>query len=292
MGPMNRAPWEAQDYLEAFRRERPGAGARERNWEVLEQRLARSGSHEPEARRRELGSDPRRMETEVLELRSPGKGRRRRGAPSSSGSPMQASREPMVPRTADVRLVAAAIGVTLAIAAAVLLVIGGIGRGLQAARQLAEPAMQAVDEPAPAPPREVVPRRSAPAVQTVDAPVPAPVPATQPSARRRVQELDPTAATPEPAPASSPEALAEQTRLLAHARQALADDDPAEALKQLEQLGERFPAGALDHERRAYDAIARCRLEPPTKDAATRFLAEHPASPHGPRVRAACAISP
>jgi hypothetical protein len=200
-----------------------------------------------------------------------------------------------VRRKADVRLVAAAIGMTLAIAAAVLLVIGGIGRGLQAARQLGEPAMQAVDEPAPAPPREVVPRRPAPAVHAVDAPVPTATPATQARPRPRAQDLEPTAAMSETeaAPASSPEALAEQTRLLARARQALADDDPAEALKQLEQLGERFPAGALDHERQAYDAIARCRLDPPTKDAATRFLAEHPASPHGPRVRAACdAITP
>ena len=73
----------------------------------------------------------------------------------------------------------------------------------------------------------------------------------------------------------------------------MTENAPAEALQLLEQLGERFPAGALEHERRAYEAIARCRLDPPSADAATRFLAEHPASPHGPRVRAACdAIAP
>jgi hypothetical protein len=262
MGPMNRAPEEALDYLEAFRRERPGPGARERNWEALEHRLAG-----PRARGRGQSLE--------LAAREPEAQAQRRGS--------------------NVRVIAVAFGVALAIAAAVLLVIGGIGRGLQAARQHAEPAMQAVDDPASVPPLETVARRPGPATGMVVEPAPTPMLGVPEHPQPKAQARKPAAATPEPtpAPASSPEALAEQTRLLGRARQALAEHDPGEALKVLEQLGERFPAGALEHERRAYEAIARCKLDPPVADAAARFLADHPASPLGPRVRAACdAVAP
>lgn len=281
MGPMNREPGQAEDYLEAFRRERPGTGSRERNWQALERRMAG-------ARRRGQGL---RVVDEAA-----GDGRE---APASERRPSRTREREADAREAergrgdtDVRVVALAIGMTLAIAAAVLLVIGGIGRGLQAARQHAEPAMQAVDEPATRPPLELVPRRPGPAPRTAAETSPAAAPASPPPKTTREPTRTPAAA-PAPAPSSSPEALAEQTRLLARARQALADGEPARALELLDQLGERFPSGALEPERRAYDAIARCRLAPPSADAAARFLADHPASPHAPRVRAACdAITP
>jgi hypothetical protein len=285
MGPMNREPWQAQDYLEAFRRERPGVGSRERNWQVLERRMT---------------AEPRRARG--LQVLDGDAGPELDGSASGSRSARPRERETDVrhPQT-DVRVIAIAVATTLAIAAAVLLVIGGIGRGLQAARQHAEPAMQAVDEPTAASPLELVPRRAGPATRVATETDPAAAPASprsNPDRSGSTTTREPTrtpAASPEPmpAPSSSPEALAEQTRLLARAREALADGNPREALERLDQLGERFPSGALEPERRAYDAIARCRLDPPSADAAARFLADHPASPHVPRVRAACdAVAP
>lgn len=298
MGPMNRDPWQSDDVLEAFRRERPGAGARARNWEALERRIASGGRRTPGLRVvADAPADDERGEPEqAASERRAGRNRRREPEQASEPQPSRRSEHDADEQRAgtNVRLVAVAVAMTLAIAAAVLLVIGGIGRGLQAARQHAEPAMQAVDEPAAAPPLELVPRRTGaakpaaaePDSSTTPLPSRSPTPASDRSTSTPTRE--PTQAPATPSAAVSPEALAEQTRLLARARQVLAEGDPAAAIELLDQLGERYPSGALEPERRAYDAIARCRLDPPSRDAAVRFLADHPASPHAPRVRAAC----
>lgn len=185
------------------------------------------------------------------------------------------------------------IGVTLAIAAAVLLVIGGIARGLHAMRAPAVPAVEAVDHVAPVAPRVAVPRWSSVPEPTTPEP---PGAETEPRAPPSVPVPRARKATGEPrGPAArdaepSRDALAEQTRMLLGAREALAAGDPAEALRRLERLAKRFPAGALEPERLAYEAIARCRLDP-SAAAAERFLARHPTSPHAARVRAACGMA-
>ncbi len=229
------------DYLAAFRRERPGPDARRRNWEALRARLE---DHE----------GPRRARA-----------------------------------AAEIRRLTAAVGLTLAIAAAVLLLIRGVGSGISAIRERQAVPMEAVDHaPTPAPrlATSVAPDRAAPAPPTPiiePAPAPAPAPSLAPPVLRPRPRVE---AGPPPAP--SPDTLAAETRLLALARRGLAADDLPTALTALRQHARRFPDGALTEERLAYLSIAQCRSTPRTTTTAASFYARYPSSPLSPRVRAAC----
>jgi len=111
------------------------------------------------------------------------------------------------------------------------------------------------------------------------------------------QEVVPSIALPKAAAiASSPSSLptvspvAEETRLLRAASEALRADDPARALALLDEHGRRFPRGALAEERSVERVSALCKLgrvdEAHTE--AERFLIATPDSPLAASVRASC----
>lgn len=287
MGSMN-PHQDRSDYLAAFRRERPGADARRRNWRALQRRID--------------ASDPARAVDDEAD----------RPAPRA---------EP------DLRRLITAVGLTFAIAASVLLAIRGLGAGMMAAKERRTPAMEASDQ-APAPKVEqATPARPSRSVASSPANDPAladPNPANDPALADPSHANDPaladtgpandpaladtgpandpaSASTPSPrpsterpAPLTEPvdaDALAAETQLLAQAREALAQDDLATAEATLERHARRFPNGALQEERLAYQAILRCRSTPPSSTSAEQFHARYPSSPHGPRVRAACDAS-
>lgn len=269
---------DGSDYLAAFRRERPGADARRRNWRALKRRLATTATTADHA-------DPRSAETD--------------DGPTADAP--------------DLRRLLTAVGLTLAIAASALLMIRGVSVGLTATRDHHDPAMEAIDQARPSSPHRVMPARSTgsarPSTPAV-APTPEPLPEPTSAEIDSPSESTPTSATARPprspapgatlAPAGSTysasppadtvttDALAAETRLLAEARRALAEDDLTAALAAVQQHARQFPAGVLQEERLAYEAIARCRQAPPQSAPADRFFERYPSSPHGPRVQAAC----
>lgn len=249
MRPLNDRSDAADAYLAAFRRERPGAATRARNWEAIA---------------------------------------RRRAAPPA-------------PVLLHPRWRRAVVSVTaaLAIAAAVLLLVRGVGLGVSALTERARgSAVQAPDRAEPRPTRELASPAARPRTtpaSTVETPASSPEPEPAPEAEPPRPEPRPAAApsNPDPAPPQhSADALAEETRLVTEARRALSSSDPAMALAPLREHARRFPQGALSEERDAYAAIAHCRQEPPQRDAARRFLAAHADSVHAPRVQAACGTEP
>ncbi|MEM9463579.1 MAG: hypothetical protein AAGF11_56095 [Myxococcota bacterium] len=270
---MNPHP-DGSDYLAAFRRERPGAYARRRNWRALKRRIAMTATTATTADH----VDPPDGEDD-------------------EGSPSDAP---------DLRRLLTAVGLTFAIAASALLMIRGVSVGLTATRDHHVPTMEAVDQARPSSPHRVTPARPArsarPSTQTLPEssppeidrpPGPTPIPVT--ASPRRSPDPNATPAPAEPTRSASPttgavttDALAAETRLLAEARRALAEDDLAAALAALQQHARKFPTGALQEERLAYEAIVRCRQAPPSSTPAGRFFERYPSSPHGPRVRAAC----
>ncbi len=247
---------DGQSYLAAFRAERPGPGARRRNWAVLQQRL---------------------------------------DEPAASGAMMGFAAR---------RRMALSIGASLAIAAAVLLMLRGLGGGIVAMQERRTPAMEAVDQAVPAAPQVATPARGlAPSGGTAIEAAPAAVPEA-PSARTPSPQTPavapspasvplqaPTPATPAEPSTVNPDDLAAETLLLAEARRALSEGRPEVALEVLERHAQRFPEGTLQEERRAYQAIARCDGSPSTQTAA-QFLTRYPSSPHGARVRTACGSPP
>lgn len=94
---------------------------------------------------------------------------------------------------------------------------------------------------------------SAPAAPRADAPADAPVPAL----------LIPSAPSAKPsAPSARPaqESLAQEVALLSQATSALHSEQPAEALKLLNEHARKFPNGVLREERRAARAQALCMV--------------------------------
>jgi hypothetical protein len=87
--------------------------------------------------------------------------------------------------------------------------------------------------------------------------------------------------------------LAEETALLAAANAELRGGDAQGALALLNDYDRRYPAGVLREEVLATRVIARCRIglapDVASRRAADVFLARHPASPLGPRVKSSCA---
>jgi hypothetical protein len=247
MRPLNDRSDAADAYLAAFRRERPGAATRARNWEAISRRRA----------------------------------------------------EPPAPVLLRPQWRRAAVSVTaaLAIAAAVLLLLRGVGLGVSALTERARgSAVQAPDGAEPRPHRALVSPPARP--QATPAPlVETPTSPAEPVLQRPAAAAANPHATPrrdaDATPPQDPtDALAEETRLVAEARRALSSSDPATALEPLREHARRFPQGALAEERDAYAAIAHCRDQPPQREAARRFLAAHAGSVHAPRVQAACGREP
>jgi hypothetical protein len=204
------------------------------------------------------------------------------------------------------RLVAS-IGISLALAAAVLLLLRGGHAAItatRAERARSDAAMhearadgdaaKAVDAP---PPRWVrpPPQATSPAIEppAIAPPAIAP-PAIAPPATERAPQLatPPARRTVPSSPGSDDEGerLREEGRLLARAQQALAAGQPADALRVLEQHRRSFPTGALMLERRALEAVALCQAgrRDEGRTLAQTLLAEHSGAPHRQRIARAC----
>ena len=127
-----------------------------------------------------------------------------------------------------------------------------------------------------------------------DAPAPA---ASAPSAvapGERSLALAPriAGANASPAPAVlNAETLAEETRLLRDADQALRAGNAARALTLLDEHATRFPRGALAPERVAESLIARCQLHQSSVKVARGYLAGHANSAFAARIRDACGVT-
>jgi hypothetical protein len=82
--------------------------------------------------------------------------------------------------------------------------------------------------------------------------------------------------------------------LLRDAHDALRNGDGARALALLDEHGRRFPRGSLVEEREAARVLALCKVgrAVEARDAASRFLREHPQSPQAERVAHACDADP
>ena len=89
----------------------------------------------------------------------------------------------------------------------------------------------------------------------------------------------------------SAETLADETRLLRDADQALRSGNAQRALTLLDKHAARYPRGVLAPERRAERLIARCKLGQVDAKAANAYLTAHANSAFAPRIRDACAIS-
>lgn len=221
-------------------------------------------------------------------------------APPQTGSVL---RGPWVPWVA---------GSVLAAAAAALLVVTMGGNSVTAERDpglLQAPdtpesahSLEARQEPQPAPnrgqrsadtapplppplpeqaPTGVVPT-GAPPPATAEAPVPR-TPRRSPSTQRK----SPDAQTPA---ATSPSSLAEETRLLERAREAVTGNRPKDALALLRDAEAKFPNGVLRQERAVLRVVALCDAgkAPQGRTAAAAFLRAHPRSALRSRVESAC----
>jgi hypothetical protein len=158
---------------------------------------------------------------------------------------------------------------------------------------LREPAPRSL--PAAAAPRAPAAAVEAPAVQPVLPEVralPEPPPA-QPARRPRAQQpkvapTDPAAAAPAGVPALTAEHAdpAAELTLLTRARR-LAAAAPAEALSLTAEHAEKYPRGVFMEEREliAVEALAHAGRAEEARTRASAFLAAHPRSAHGERMR-------
>jgi len=207
----------------------------------------------------------------------------------------------------DVRRMALTIGIAVAIAAAILVVVGGIARVLvprattpahdeavlgaaDAGTHGRAAAVTEIDggararAPVEAPALPTVPASPiAPAAARVE---PAPGVAAQPRVRPQ-----PRASASTPA-ADAPSSIVAEAQLLARAQTALLERDPAGALAVLEEYARRFPAGAMALERAALHAIASCQATPGEASAqrGRAVLADPDAASYAARIHSACKL--
>jgi len=85
--------------------------------------------------------------------------------------------------------------------------------------------------------------------------------------------------------------LADETRLLRAADQALRAGNAQRALTLLDEHAASYPHGALAPERNAERMVARCQLGEVDASHAQAYLAAHPSSAFTARIRDACAAS-
>ena len=211
------------------------------------------------------------------------------------------------PPTAGARArgrVLAAVGTSVAIAAAVLLLMRGAFIGATALSEDAKAIpSQAVDAESQGDDERTwegrSPESAAGQAHTKDAPqqpaadttpppsepvVPAPAPATTstpPSPKPAPETKD----APAPAPT-----LAEETKILDQARVALAAARYDDASTIARDYQRRFPKGAFVEELHAIHAIASCK-QGVGGDALAAFEARHPGSPLLPRVQSGCEVA-
>lgn len=151
------------------------------------------------------------------------------------------------------------------------------------------------------PPKPVAMAREAPAVVAEPRAL-LPEPAVKLEVQPEIQRRDvirgvarrpeiPVAPAAEIAPAvPALEPLSPELTVLRQAQADLRAGLPASALRRLADYDRRFGRGALEEERRAVAAIARCQVDPgpAAESQAARFLRSAPESPLAERVRSAC----
>jgi hypothetical protein len=173
--------------------------------------------------------------------------------------------------------------------------------------QVASPAsshapLARVSHASPATTSEAAPELAAPAPAAADAPEPAApelaVGAAVPSPAangRAAGALARSATTNAPAAVTSATAnadtLADETRLLRDADQALRAGNAQRALALLDEHAASYPHGALAPERNAERMVARCQLGEVDANHAQAYLAAHPSSAFTARIRDACAAA-
>lgn len=147
-----------------------------------------------------------------------------------------------------------------------------------------------------APPIEVAPppvQEAAP-IETAAPSEPAPAARPSPHVGPRRVAVAPPSPPPRAAEPSTPNAVAEETRMLREANVALQAGDASRALGLLDTHGRSFPNGVLSEERSAQRVFVLCKLGrvAEARAEAARFAKASPDSPLAPRVRASCAGEP
>jgi hypothetical protein len=125
-------------------------------------------------------------------------------------------------------------------------------------------------------------------------------PSTSPPVAPSVEEARGAPAAVKPAPRghvpktreTGSDDLAAEMQLMRPAQLALAEERPADALRELDRYVARFPDGLLREEYRALHAAALCAVGRTRegRDAARTFLREHAGSLFAPKVRTACRL--
>jgi hypothetical protein len=136
---------------------------------------------------------------------------------------------------------------------------------------------------APAIPAGSLPAAAEP---SADAPVALPAPAPPTTTSRAASATSPVAIAP--APARSADSLSPELDVLDRVRAALAAHDPATARQALDEYDRRFPRGSLREEAElaSIETLVASGNTAGAHEAALRFLAAHPSSTFGGRVRA------
>jgi hypothetical protein len=170
-------------------------------------------------------------------------------------------------------------------------------------REHAEPE-HAVQVPEPAPARgRIEPAPEPPELVPAEVPqtlLPAPdiEPVHEPRRRTEPKPPSPEPEAVEPAavepaavePPAEASVLAEESRLLAHARRALHEDDFESALAWAEEHARRHPQGLLTEERLVLEAVAACRSGQRERglEVASRLRAQYPNTPTLAKVEQSC----
>ena len=141
-------------------------------------------------------------------------------------------------------------------------------------------------EASAAPVASEVPVASAPSA-TPPAPPPPATAKVAPAPKPTVVAVAPSASASTAPPLSAADRLREETEGVRRARRALRDGDAQAALKELDDLERRFPAGPLEEEREVLriEALFAAKV-PSASRRAERFLLERPQSVHVARIKA------
>ena len=181
-------------------------------------------------------------------------------------------------------LVALAVNVVLALSVA-----GGVAGTLYAIDDGSE-AVATVERGAVADVVASIPR---PRERAQDARVETPPLEVDPRDAEATPEVVATSASPSAQPSGTGKGgdITGETALLDRAQAALREGRADDALRALDEHGERYADGALREERQGARILTLCRLGrvAEARAAAARFLAESPRSPVAARVRGSCA---
>jgi hypothetical protein len=116
----------------------------------------------------------------------------------------------------------------------------------------------------------------------------APAQAAAPAATPTAPEPQPPAPAEETAPARVPNTLADETRLLWEADQALRSGNTSRAVTLLDEHASRYPDGSLSPERGAERVVALCKLGRIDAPTVRGYLASHPNVSLSERIQQAC----